>query len=76
MRKCCGDEVPVPVFALAEQCAKGVHLNWAVFLCEEFLTNSKEAQEQGKTFHYAWLLLSILLVTWELPVDSQFPTLQ
>lgn len=26
-------------------------------------------------FHYAWLLLSIVLVTGELPEDSQFPTI-
>lgn len=25
-------------------------------------------------FHYAWLLLSIVLVVWELPEDSQFPS--
>lgn len=24
-------------------------------------------------FHYAWLLLSIVVVAWELPEDSQFP---
>jgi len=42
---------------------------------QEFLTNCREAQEEGKTFHYAWFLLSILLVTGELPEDSQFPSL-
>jgi len=36
------------------------------------LINCKEAQEQGKTFHYVWLLLSIVLVVGELPADSQF----
>ena len=46
------------------------------FLCNEFLTNYREAQEQGKTFHYSWLLLSILLVVGELPEDSQFPTVE
>lgn len=38
--------------------------------------NCKEVQEQGKTFHYAWFLLSILLVTCELPEDSQFPPIE
>jgi len=32
----------------------------------------REAQEQGKTFHYTWLLLSITLVVGELSEDSQF----
>ena len=25
-------------------------------------------------FHYAWFLLSIVLVVWELPEDSEFPS--
>lgn len=25
-------------------------------------------------FHYTWLLLSVVLVAWELPEDSQFPS--
>jgi len=35
--------------------------------------NYSEAQDHSKTFHNAWLLLSIGLVAWELPEDSQFP---
>lgn len=38
--------------------------------------NCREAQEQGKTFHYAWLLLSILLVVGELLKDNQFPNIE
>jgi len=49
--------------------------NWSEFLCKDSLENCLEAQEQGKTFHYAWLLLSIVLVTGELSDDSQFPTI-
>jgi len=75
MRKCRGNEVPATVITLAKQCAEGVRFNWAQFLCDGFLTNCREAQEQGKTFHYAWLLLSILLVVGELPEGSQFPPL-
>lgn len=73
MWKCCADEVSTPVVALAVQCIKGVQLNQANYLCSKFLANCHEADEQGKTFHYAWLLLSIVLVAWELPEDSQFP---
>ena len=76
MRKCHDNNVLATVVALAEQCIEGVQFNWAEFLCEEFLTNYKEAQEQGKTFHYAWFLLSILLVAGELPKDNQFPTIE
>ena len=76
MRKCHGNEVPKTVVALAEQCAEGVQFNWVAFLCEEFLTNCKEVQEQGKTFHYTWFLLSIFLLTGELLKDSQFPSIE
>lgn len=44
------------------------------YLCGEFLVNCREAQGKGKTFHYMRLLLSIVLVAWELPEDSQFPS--
>ena len=37
------------------------------------MENCHEAQEQGKTFHYAWLLLSIVIVAVDLPEDSQYP---
>jgi len=73
MRKCCGDEVPALVVSLDEQCAEWVQFNWPEFLCEEFSNNCKEAQEQGKPFHYAWFLLSIPLVVGEMPEENQFP---
>lgn len=75
MRKCCGTEVLVVVIALAKECAAGVRFNWSQFLCEDFLTNFREVREEGKTFHYAWLLLSIMLVAIDLPEESQFPIL-
>ena len=75
MRRCHANEVPTLVVALAEQCAEGVQFNWSEFLCKEFLENFSEAQEQGKKFHYAWLLLAIVLVAGELLEDSQFPTI-
>lgn len=75
MRKCRGIEVPKVVISLAEECAAGVRFSWSQFLCEEFLTNYREVQEEGKTFHYAWLLLSMMLVATDLHEDSQFPVL-
>lgn len=75
MRKCHGNEVLAMVITPAEQCTEGVQFNWMQFLCEEFLMNYKESQEQGNTFHYVWFLLSILLVAGELLEDNQFPPL-
>lgn len=76
MRKCLADEVLAPVVALAEQCIEGVQFNWVEFLYKDFLTNCEEAQEQGKTFHYELVLLSILLVAGELLEDSQFLSIE
>jgi len=70
MRKCHADEVPAHVITLAAQCVEGIQFNWADYLRGEFLTNCHEAKELSKTFHYAWLLLSIVLIAWELPEDS------
>ena len=75
MRKCRADEVPTLVVSLAEKYVEGVQFNYPEFLYKEFLENCCEAQEQGKTFHYACLLLSIVLVVGELPENSQFPTI-
>ena len=38
--------------------------------------NCREAHDDSKTFHYSWLLLSIVLVTWEFPKDIQFPLVE
>lgn len=60
---------------IGQKCPEGVQFNWAQFLRDELLINCQEAQEHGKTFHYAWILLSILLVTGDLLKDSKFPTI-
>jgi len=72
MRKCHADEVPTHVIVLAEQCAEGVQFNCAQFLCNEFLTNCKEAQEKGNNFHYVWLLLSDLDLGRRPPRSKRF----
>jgi len=74
MRKCCKDELLAPGIALVAQCTEGVQFNWVHYLCDEFLMNYREAQELRKTFQYAWLLMSIVMVAWELPKDSQLPS--
>lgn len=72
--KCPVNEVSAPVVSLAAQCSQGVQLNWEKYLCHEFLEDFCEAQEDGKLFHYVWLLLLIALVGWNMPEDIKFPT--
>lgn len=64
----------VPVLAPVAQCVERVQFNWACYLCSEFLVNFRKAQDLSKSFHYVWLLLSIVQVAWELPKDNQFPS--
>ena len=76
MRKCHTDELLEPIISLASQSAEGMQFNWSRYLCSEFLADFHEAQDERKTFHYAWFLLSILLVARELPEDNQFPNIE
>jgi len=73
MRKCHADEVLVPMVSRVAQCTKGVQYNWVKYLCHDFLEDFREARDEGKAFHYTWLLLLITLVAWRTPKESQFP---
>jgi len=53
---------------------EGVQFNWLDYLHREFLENCREAQEKRKTFHYMWLLLSIMLIAWEVLEEIQLPS--
>jgi len=48
MRKCQADEVLAPIVSLVVQCSKGVYFNWVWYLCQEFLDECQEVQEDGK----------------------------
>lgn len=43
------------------------------YLYKELLANFYEVEEESKEFHYAQLLLLIVLVAWRLPEDIKFP---
>lgn len=53
-----------------------IQFNWVRYLCSEFPSNYREAQNDSKTFHYLWIFLSIVLVTWDFLEDIQFPPLE
>lgn len=71
MRNNCMDEVLVPLISLTKHYVNGVQYKWVHYLFKEFLLNFREAQNDGKAFHYALLLLLISLVAWRLLEDSQ-----
>jgi len=55
MRKSHVEKLLAPIVSLTAQCSKGVQFNWAQYLCEEFLENFCEVQEETKALHYTWL---------------------
>jgi len=70
--KCHRDMVPAGLIVAAEKCASGVQMNWVTFFVNQFLTDYKEAQDNGMKFHYAWLLILIELVSWRDPRETEF----
>ena len=55
------------VVSLAELCAEGVHINWSQFLVNELLQDAATSEEEGRPFHYVWLLILISFVVWSNP---------
>jgi hypothetical protein len=47
LRKCCREEVPAGVVAVAAQCAEGTTVSWAPYLLNLFLDDCKDAQDLG-----------------------------
>ena len=45
--------------------AVGTQMNWSQYILNELLAYVEETQDKGNTFHYSWLLIFILFVSWE-----------
>jgi hypothetical protein len=45
LRKCCKDEVPIGVIAVAFQCVEGTFMSWAPYLLNFFQVDCKNSQE-------------------------------
>ena len=72
MRKCRPNEVSAPIVSIAANCAKGYSYKWAEYIAKEFLEDIRDAQENGRPFHYSWLIVLIALVGWKEPTEAQF----
>jgi hypothetical protein len=70
--KCRKDRAPIGVIATVEKCIAGVQMSWEMFLLNQFLIYYREDQDKGMEFHYSWLLILIILVSWRDPYDTQF----
>jgi hypothetical protein len=47
LRKCCKEEVPAGVIAVAAQCTEGTSMSWAPYLLNLFQEDCKDAQNLG-----------------------------
>jgi hypothetical protein len=47
-------------------------MNWVDFSSQSVSAILQEEKDRGMEFHYAWLLILILIVAWRDPKDSQY----
>jgi len=72
LRKCRKDHVPTIMITTTKICVEGIHMNWEMFLLNQFFIYFEEERDKGTEFHYAWLLILIVLPAWREPYDTQF----
>jgi hypothetical protein len=71
MRSYYKGEYTLHVFSIADFCTQGAVFNWCSFLLEELLVACEEAQEKGRTFTYAYLLVAFAMLKWKSPMGRQ-----
>jgi hypothetical protein len=47
-------------------------MNWAQYLVNRLDLDYRGAQDQGYEFHFSWLLILIIFISWELPEGASF----
>jgi hypothetical protein len=60
------------VVDLARKCIERLQMNWTKYLVNQLEMDYREAQDQGREFHFSWLLILIAFIAWELPEDATF----
>jgi hypothetical protein len=51
---------------------EGLQINWAKYLVNQLELDYHEAQNQGYEFHFSWLLILIVFISWEMPEGATF----
>ena len=64
------------VVDLVGKCAEGLQMNGAKYLVNKLELDCREAQDQGYEFHFTWLLILIVFITWEMPEGATFPDIE
>jgi hypothetical protein len=60
------------VVDLAGKCVEGIQMNWASYLINQLEQDCREAQDQVYEFHFSWLLILIVFISWEMPEGATF----
>ena len=71
VRKMRLNQCTVGTITTFELCVAGVQMNWSHYLLNDLLADVESSQEKGTAFHYSWLLILILFVTWLEPSNYQ-----
>ena len=72
LRKCRPNEVPIGAIELATQDKEGKQYNWCLYLLNQFMEDCTVAQEHNQSFHYNWLLVLMVFITWKEAKYTQF----
>jgi hypothetical protein len=51
---------------------EGIQMNWERYLVNQLEQDCRESQDQGYEFHFIWLLILIVFISWEMPEGATF----
>jgi hypothetical protein len=51
-------------------------MNWASYLVNQLEKDFREAQDHGYEFHFSWLLILVIFISWEMPEGATIPKIE
>jgi hypothetical protein len=64
------------VVDLVGKCVEGLQMKWEKYLVNQLYQDYRKAQDQGYDFHFSWLLILIVFISWEMLEGVTFPELE
>jgi hypothetical protein len=61
---------------LASKCVEGMKMNWVSYLVNELEKHCHKVKDHGYKFHFSWLLVLILFVSWKMLEGATFTEIE
>jgi hypothetical protein len=61
---------------LVGKCVEGLQMNWVKYLVNQLEIDFRETQDQRYEFHFSWLLILIVFISWEMSEGATFPDIE